>query len=86
MTAEGKARATTEATDDNSLDLSDSEASPPDALQPRKKPRLLVETWNPDKTIAKLRDILAAAGSLYERGVPVRLAVDQLREEWLRRL
>ena len=44
-----------------------------------KKPLLLVETWNPDTTVAALRDILAASGNLYDRGVPVRLAADQMQ-------
>jgi hypothetical protein len=42
------------------------------------KPRLLVEDCNPDCTLAALRNILAAAGELYDRGVPVRPAFDQL--------
>ena len=46
---------------------------------PAQKPRLLVEDCNPDCTVAKLRDILADAGGLYERGVPVRLAFDQIQ-------
>ena len=40
-----------------------------------KKPKLLVENCSPDRTVAALRDVLAGAGGLYERGVPVRLAV-----------
>ena len=52
----------------------------PDPLPPSpEKPRLLIERWNPDQAVAKLRDILAAAGGLYERGVPVRLAFDQMQ-------
>jgi hypothetical protein len=43
------------------------------------KPRLLVENCNPDYTVAALRDLLAEAGGLYERGVPVRLAFDQIQ-------
>jgi hypothetical protein len=43
------------------------------------KPRLLVEDCNPDCTLAALRTILAAVGGLYDRGVPVRLAFDQLQ-------
>src|SRR5262249_23764766 len=42
------------------------------------KPRLLVESSDPDRTVADLRDILAEAGVLYDRGVPVRLASDQI--------
>ena len=44
-----------------------------------KKPRLLVENTNPDRTVANLRDILAQVGGLYDRGVPVRLAFDQIQ-------
>ena len=43
------------------------------------KPRLLVENCNPDQTVAALRDLLAGAGGLYDRGVPVRLAFDQIQ-------
>ena len=41
------------------------------------KPRLLVESCNPDQTVAALRE-LAGAGGLYDRGVPVRLAFDHI--------
>ena len=41
------------------------------------KPRLLVDNCNPDQTVAALRDLLADARGLYDRGVPVRLAFDQ---------
>ena len=44
------------------------------------KPRLLVESCNPDVTVTALRDILAEAGGLYDRGVPVRLAFDQMQK------
>ena len=50
-----------------------------DSDAPARKPRLLVEDCNPDCTVAELRDILADAGGLYERGVPVRLAFDQIQ-------
>jgi hypothetical protein len=43
------------------------------------KPRLLIEDCNPDRTVAALRDILAGAARLYDRGVPVRLVVDQVQ-------
>jgi hypothetical protein len=46
--------------------------------QPVKKPLLLVDNVNPDRTVAALRDILADAGGLYDRGVPVRLVKDQM--------
>jgi len=49
------------------------------AEEQAKKPRLLVENCNPDQTVAALRDILASAGGLYDRGVPVRLAFDQIQ-------
>jgi hypothetical protein len=45
------------------------------------KPRLLIDHCNPDRTVAELRDILAArANAIYERGFPVRLAFDQLQD------
>jgi prophage regulatory protein len=37
---------------------------------PAEKPRLLVENCNPDETVARVRDVLADAGGLYDRGVP----------------
>jgi hypothetical protein len=43
------------------------------------KPRLLIEDSSPDRTVAALRDILAGASGLYDRGVPVRLAFDQIK-------
>jgi hypothetical protein len=52
---------------------------PPSSAVFASKPRLLVENCNPDRTVAGLRDILAAAGGLHDRGVPVRLAFDQLQ-------
>src|SRR5215217_2010164 len=45
-----------------------------------KKPRLFIENCNPDRTVARLRDILAAAGGLYDRGLPVRLASDKMQQ------
>jgi hypothetical protein len=44
-----------------------------------KKRRLLIEDASPDRTVAALRDILTGAPGLYDRGVPVRLAFDQLQ-------
>ena len=44
------------------------------------KPRLLVDKSNPHQTVTTLRDILAEAGGLYDRGVPVRLAFDQTQK------
>jgi hypothetical protein len=46
----------------------------------REKPRLLIENSDPHRTVAALRDILADAGQLYDRGVPVRLAFDQMQK------
>ena len=43
----------------------------------RLKPRLLVDQANPDLTVAALRDILSNAENLYDRGTPVRLAIDR---------
>src|SRR5262245_61235354 len=53
------------------------EPAPADARG--KKPKLLIENCNPDRTVAGLRDVLAGAGGLYDRGVPVRLAFDQIQ-------
>jgi hypothetical protein len=53
------------------------EPTPPDL--PREKPRLLIEDSAPDRTVVALRDILAAAGGVYDRGLPVRLAFDHLQ-------
>ncbi len=52
---------------------------PPVVASPAQKPRLLIENCNPDRTVAALRDILATAGGLYDRGMPVRIAFDQIR-------
>src|SRR4051812_41717100 len=52
-------------------------SAPPDATQ--NKPRLLVESSDPDRTVAALRNILADAGQLFDRGVPVRLIFDQIQ-------
>ena len=41
------------------------------------KPRLMIDYFNPDQTVTALRDLLARAGGLYDRGVPVRLALDK---------
>jgi hypothetical protein len=53
---------------------------PPFPDRPGNKPRLLVEDWNPDFTVADLRDLLAHAGKLYDRGVPVRVVFDQSQQ------
>jgi len=47
------------------------------------KPRLLVDNSNPDRTVSALRDILADAGDLYDRGLPARLAFEQLRKGFI---
>jgi hypothetical protein len=44
------------------------------------KPRLLIENCDPDRTVPALRDILFKTGQLFERGMPVRLAFDQLQQ------
>src|SRR5215207_4570587 len=51
-----------------------------DAVAPRKesKPRLLVETCSPDRTVSALRHLLCDTGRLFDRGVPVRLVLDQV--------
>jgi hypothetical protein len=46
---------------------------------PADKPRLQIEDSDPDRTVAALRDILAGAARLYERGLPVRLVVDRVQ-------
>jgi hypothetical protein len=58
----------------------DAEGFEPPSIDPEQpqKPRLLVEASDPDRTVADLRDILANAEVLYDRGVPVRLAIDQI--------
>jgi hypothetical protein len=44
------------------------------------RPRLLVDKSNPDKTVAALRDILAEVGTLYDRGLPARVAFDKMQK------
>src|SRR5262249_41392083 len=53
------------------------EISDPVAEANDQKPRLLIDNCNPDRTVAALRDILANASALYDRGAPVRLAFNQ---------
>ena len=50
------------------------------------KPRLLVESHSPDVTVSVLRDVLAKAGELYDRGVPVRLVFDQSQKGMVARV
>ena len=63
---------------DNPTSGAASDVHDPAASEERgEKPRLLVDNCNPDQTVAALRDLLADARGLYDRGVPVRLAFDQ---------
>jgi hypothetical protein len=43
------------------------------------KPRLLVDSVNPEQTVEALRDVLAQAGEFYDRGVPVRVTYDSVQ-------
>ncbi|MDT8277702.1 hypothetical protein RQ734_16650 [Roseomonas mucosa] len=43
------------------------------------KPRLRIERHDPDRTVSSLRDVLATTGRIFDRGVPVRLAYDQMQ-------
>ena len=43
----------------------------------REKPRLFADRSNPDQAVPELRDILADAGGLYDRGAIVRLVQTQ---------
>ena len=43
----------------------------------RERPRLKIDRSRPERTVSDLRDILAASGRLYERGMPVRVAFDR---------
>ena len=52
---------------------------PIDTKARNKKPRLLMEDCNPDRTIKALRDILSGAGRLYNRGVPVRVVFEPVQ-------
>jgi hypothetical protein len=49
-------------------------------------PRLLVENHSPHTTVAGLRDILAEAGELYDRGVVVRLVFDPVQKGMVARM
>jgi hypothetical protein len=55
------------------IDAPEEFQEPPSLAVSAEKPRLLVEDCNPDRTVARLRDILVAADRLYDRGLPVRL-------------
>ena len=61
------------------IDGAEEVRDPVTAEAPVEKPRLLVDDCNPDQTVTALRDLLAGANGLYERGVPVRLAFDQIQ-------
>jgi hypothetical protein len=63
-----------------------SPAAGPAAGEDLAKPRLLVESAAPDRTIAALRDLLAGTGEFYDRGVPVRLAFDQSQDGMMAQL
>ena len=56
------------------------EVDDPVADEAPEKPRLLVDKSNPHQTVTTLRNIFADVGGLYDRGVPVRLAVDQTQK------
>jgi hypothetical protein len=56
------------------------------ADEAHEKPLLLVENHSPDVTVAELRHILADAGELYDRGVPVRLVFDQTQKGMVARM
>ena len=53
------------------------EAQPESKITAGRKPLLFVETSNPDRVVAELRDLLAAGGCFFERGVPAVLALDK---------
>src|SRR5262245_52595792 len=61
------------------IDGAEEVGDPAIAKEQTEKPRLLVESCNPDQTVAALRGILAGTSGLYDRGVPVRLAFDQIQ-------
>jgi hypothetical protein len=54
--------------------------APQEARHEMKKPRLLVDSANPDRTVAAMRDILAADGRLFDRGGPVQVVQDVLQQ------
>jgi hypothetical protein len=60
----------------NAIDAAE-EIQDPAAEEAPQKPRLLVESSNPDVTVARVRDVLAEGEELYDRGGPVRLVFDQ---------
>jgi hypothetical protein len=49
------------------------------SASPDGKPRLMIEKHSPEKTVADLRDILASAGGLYDRGKIVKVVADQTK-------
>jgi hypothetical protein len=56
------------------------EAEPANAQAIGEMPRLLIENHNPHCTVSALRDILSRCGELYDRGMPVRIAFDQMQQ------
>src|ERR1700746_3220090 len=46
------------------------------AAKRRTKPRLLVDSANPDISVEQLREILTASGEFYDRGEPVGVIYD----------
>ena len=65
----------------NAAAIDDAEEFQDEAVETEQlsKPRLLIENCDPHRTVAVLRDILSNASGLYDRGVPVRLAFDQIQ-------
>lgn len=58
--------------------IAEAEIAPPaPAADEHSKPRLQVEPCDPHRTVETLRDILAQQPGLFDRGVPVRIAVDR---------
>jgi hypothetical protein len=59
--------------------IADDIGAPIDQDRQATKPRLLIESWNPNLTVAALRDILAKeTDRLFDRGVPVRVAFNNM--------
>jgi hypothetical protein len=59
------------------FDIANSAGS--EARVEKDNPRLLVDETNPDRTVAALRSILRQTGGLYDRGIPVRLVIDNMQ-------
>lgn len=56
------------------------EAEPANAQAIGEMPRLLIENHNPHRTVSALRDILSRCDELYDRGMPARIAFDQMQQ------